>query len=187
MKKSLDTKKIFPDSKHVIEHAFSIGGVDYFSFVDALNTPYERGLTALIFFREISMNCDYEFLEQHVKAIDKLMTANPINIYQVKRLNDLLSQRIKLPKDPELLWKMASVLYFDGNESPYVYDFEYSKKKIEIWKQNSSLKDFFLQHPLTELIPYLKYADENLEQYSQMVEEFNKKHSDVVSGILSEN
>lgn len=187
MKKNFDTKKIFPDSKHVIEHAFTVGGVDYFTFIDALNTPYERGLTSLVFFREISMNVDHEFLEQHVQAVEKVMTTNPINIYQVKQLNDLLAQRIKLPKDPELLWKMASVLYFDANESPYTYDFEYSKRKIEHWKANSSVKDFFLQHQLTELIPYLKFADENLEQYSKMVEEYKKKHSAVVSGILSAN
>jgi hypothetical protein len=183
--KLFNRNKIPFDTKHVVELAFTVGGVDYFSFVDTLNTPYERALSALIYYKEISMNCDHEFLEQHTQAIDKVMNANPINIYQIKQLNDLLKQRLALPKDPELLWKLASVIYFDKNESPYVYDFEYSKKKIVHWKQHSQTKDFFLQHQLTELIPYLKYAGESLDQYSMMTEEFKKKHLDVVSAITS--
>jgi hypothetical protein len=54
-----------------------------------------------------------------------------------------LAQRLKLPKDTELLYKLASVVYFDKEESPEVYDFEYAKKKIAFWKESASLVIFF--------------------------------------------
>lgn len=178
-------KNIFPEQKHVVELAFKVAGQEYFCFADPFNAPYERALTAIVFYREVSMNCDYSLLQKHTDAVNELLMSSRIDVFKIKTLNDLLTQRIKLPKDPELIYKLASVVYFDKNESPEVYDFEYGKKKIAFWKQHASLKDFFLQQPLIELIPYLKHADQNIENYSLIAEQFSKIHSDTLSDILS--
>lgn len=179
--------KIQFETKHVVEWAFKVNGVDYYCHADPLNGPYERALTALVFYKEMSMNIDHEFLQRHVEATHKLLTSNPIDVFKIKQLNDLLLQRIKLPKDPELLYKLASVVYFDGNESPVVYDFEYGKKKIEFWKQNASVKDFFLQKPLVKLMPFLQQYDENLDTFFQVVTDYKKTHLEKVLETLSVN
>lgn len=171
------------DTKHVVELAFTVNGVDYFCHTDPLNGPYERALTALIFYKEISMNCDHELLTKHVEATHKLLTSNPIDVFKIKQLNDLLIQRLKLPKDPELLYKLASVVYFDSNESPSVYDFTYSQKKIEFWKEHTTLKDFFLQKPIVKLMPFLLQYEENLDTFSQVLKEYKKAHLEKLSEL----
>jgi hypothetical protein len=182
-----NTKSLFPEAKHVIQHAFTVAGKEYYTFADMLNQPFERALTALIYYKEVDLNIDNEFLLKHTEAVNTVLTSNPIDVYKLKALNDLLKQRATLPKQNELLYKLASVVYFDKDENPAVYDFEYAKKKIAYWKEHTTLEAFFLQKPLVELIPYLKYAGSGLATYSQMIESFHTHHSDVVSGIISAN
>lgn len=178
-------KNIFPEQKHVIEHAFTVAGKDYYKFKDHLNIPYERALSCLVYYREVDMNIDHDFLKQHLEAIDKILKATTIDVFKIKALNDQLLTRLQLPKDPELMFKLASVVFFDASESPEVYDWQYGKDKIEFWKKHASLTDFFLQMPLQELIPYLRYAGENLSTYSLMVQNVNKVHSDNLSAMSS--
>jgi hypothetical protein len=186
IKKNINAKKFFPESRHIITYAFSIGANHYFKFDDHLNIPYERALSCLVFYREVEMNIDHMFLKAHIDAIDNILLSKQIDIFKIKNLNDQLKTRLTLPKDPELMYKLASVVYFDQHESPEVYEWEYGKKKIDFWKKNSSLKDFFLQKPLQELIPYLRYAGENLETFSRMMQDVNDHHWGKVLGNLSE-
>lgn len=178
-------RKSFPDQKHVVEYAFTVAGRRYFKFQDPLNIPYERALSCLVYYREVDMNIDREFLQEHLDAINTILTSAQIDIFKIKALNDQLLTRLQLPKDPELMYKLASVVFFDQEESPEVYDWEYGKKKIAFWKKHASIKDFFLQTPIVELIPYLKYAGENLETFSQMITDVNKVHSDNLSALSS--
>jgi hypothetical protein len=185
--KRRDIKKVFPDAKHVIEFAFSVAGKDYYRFVDHLNIPYERALSCLVYYREVDMNIDHDLLKQHLEAVNKILTGTTIDIFKIKQLNDQLLQKLQLPKDPELLYKLASVVFFDSEENPALYEWEHGKKKIEFWKQNASLQDFFLQKPIVDLIPYLQYAGENLETFSRMVQDVNKLHLENLSAISSDS
>ncbi len=178
IKKNISPKKYFPAARHIINYAFSVGTRHYFRFDDHLNVPYERALSCLVYYREIEMNCDHSFLKAHTEAINKILLSNPINVFKIKEINDQLAQRLKLPKDPELMYKLASVVFFDQDENPEVYEWEYCRKKIEFWKKSTSLTDFFLQKPLVELIPYLQHAGENLQAFSQLIEEANVQHLD---------
>lgn len=178
-------KNIFPDAKHTIEFCFRVGGKDYYKFTDLLNTPYERALSALVYYREADMNIDRDFLEKHLEAINEVLLSPRIDIFKIKGLNDQLMQRLKLPKSSDLLWKLASVVYFDKDESPVTYDWEYSKRKIEFWKEHSSVNDFFLQQPVIDLIPYLRHCGENLSEFGKMMEDIDRQHSDNLSTLSS--
>lgn len=184
--KGLSPKKFFPNTKHIINYAFSIGAKHYFRYDDHLNLPYQRALCSLVFYKEIELNIDHTFLTAHVEAINNILLSTKIDIYKIKELNDLLMQRMKLPKDPDLMYKLASVVFFGAEENPEVYEFEFGKKKIEFWKKNASVTDFFLSMPLQELIPYIKHAGENLEAYSRLLEKTKSRHSDKVLQALSE-
>lgn len=187
IEKNIDPKKFFPSSKHIIIYAFTIGTKHYFRFDDHLNIPYQRGLTSLLFYKEVELNIDSELLKAHFEAVDNILMSTKINVFEIKRLNDLLMQRTKLPKDPELMYKLASVVFFGADENPEVYEFEHGKKKILFWKKNTSLDAFFLSMPLVELIPYLKYAGENLQAFSRLISDVSQTHTDKVLQHLSES
>ena len=189
IRKGINPKDFFPDAKHIITYGFSIGERHYFRFDDPLNTPYDRALKTLVYFKELDMNCDRAFIKAHTEAFDNALSQPSINIdtlVELKQLNDQLKQRLELPKEPELMYKLASVVFFDQFENPYVYEFKYGMNKIKAWKKETSLEDFFLQKPLLELIPYLEFAGENLKQYSEMTEKVNQQHLDKILPMLSE-
>jgi len=189
IKTGINPKEFFPDAKHIILYAFTIGERHYFRFDDMLNVPYSRALQTLVYYKEMDMNCDRSFIQAHTMAFDNALTKATITIdtlIELKKLNDQLKQRLELPKEPDLMYKLASVVYFDQYENPEVYEFKYGENKIKAWKKNTSLTDFFLSKPLVELIPYLKFAGENLQQFSTMTERTSKSHLENISAMLSD-
>jgi hypothetical protein len=185
----INPKEFFPDAKHIITYAFTIGDRHYFRFDDLLNMNYDRALKCLVYYKELDMNCDRTFLKAHTLAFDNALKQQQITIdtlVELKHLNDQLKQRLELPKEPDLMFKLASVVFFDQKENPYVYEYKYGENKIRFWKKSTSLTDFFLQKPLLELIPYLQYAGENLEQFSAMTKKTNQQHLDKMLAMLSD-
>lgn len=189
IKTGINPKDYFKDAKHIISYAFTIGDRHYFRFDDPLNTPYDRALKTLVYYKELDMNCDRTFLKAHTEAFDNALSKSSITIdtlIDLKQLNDQLKARLELPKEPELMYKLASVVFFDQSENPYVYEFKYGVNKIKAWKRDTTMEDFFLQKPLLELIPYLQFAGENLEQFSAMTEKVNQQHLDKILPMLSD-
>lgn len=184
------SKNKFPESKHIIEPAFTVGGIQYYCFKDIFNLPYKRALQALVYYREVSLNIDREYIEMHIQAVRNALTptANKkiIDVNAAYAMNEQLAQRLKLPPDVDMLYKLAAIVYFDANEKPENYEFDYGAKKIEFWKKHKSVEDFFLQTPLQELIPFLKEAGKNLNTYQEMIKETKKKHLEKVLSHLSE-
>lgn len=189
IKTGINPKEFFPDAKHIITYAFTIGERHYFRFDDPLNTPYDRALKTLVYYKELDMNCDRALLKAHTEAFDNALSKNSINIdtlVELKQLNDQLKQRLELPKEPELMYKLASVVFFDQSENPYVYEFKYGINKIKAWKKDTTLEDFFLSIPLKMLIPYLEHAEQNLSMFSQMTERHSEAHLEKLSAMLSD-
>lgn len=189
IRNDINPKDYFPDSKYIITYSFSLGDRHYFRFDDLLNIGYDRALKTLVYYKEMDMNADREFLKLHTQAIDNILKRASLTIddlLDVRMLNNQLKQRLELPKEPDLMYKLASVVFFDQHENPQVYEFKYGEKKIAAWKKNASLHDFFLQKPLQELIPYLRYADESLQQYSQMTQRVTQEQLDNLLPLLSE-
>lgn len=184
----IDPKKFFPDEKHIIAYAFTIEKRHYFRFDEPLSTGYDRALKCLVYYKEMEMNIDREFIKAHTQAIDNIFLRKTLTIddlMDIRKLNNQLKQRLELPKEPDLMYKLAAVVFFDQFENPNVYEFKYGEKKIAFWKKSTTLTDFFLQMPLMELIPYLKHAGENLVQFSEMTERSTKEHLDNLLPFLS--
>lgn len=178
-----DPKKLFPEQKHVIEHAFGIGGIDYYRFNDVFSLPYERGLMAITFYEELRMKCTYDNLKLHTEAMRKLLNEPKIDIYKINALNEMLAERLNMVTDVDLLYKLASVVFFDKNENPCLYEMDYNQKKIEQWKKHKGVNDFFLQKPLQELIPFLNTVDLDLEKYLAVAEGIKETHLRVLESI----
>ena len=175
--------------EHHITNAFVINEkppILFFNFTDPFNTPCERALDALDIFEEASMRCTRDFLLAHTVAIDNLLKAQTINIFEIHKLNTQLKERLELIVYPELIYKLASVYYFDETENPYRYDAKYGQEKIKLWKDHG-LEDFFLLQPIRKLIPSYELSGINLETYSQITQKIDKVHLESLSTHLSSN
>lgn len=153
------------ETNYVIEFAFKHNGKNYYQMSDYTNIPCERAFTAVSYYDELSMKCDRVFLLAHNEAIET--ACNNGKLTEVVKLNHDLKLRLSLVSDPDLLLKLASVVFFDENESPLVYDFAYNEKKIKEWKKDK-LMDFFQVLPLQNLIPSLDFSKIDLKTFTQM-------------------
>lgn len=161
-------KDIFPNAEYKIEKVFTVAGVDYYAFANLQDAGCLRALKVMTFYTELQMRCDYDYLQKHVEAVDTVLTSNRVDIYKLKTYNDYLKDRLTWIVDTDLVYKLASVVYFDETENALDYDFEYCQKKIEFWKKHLPVNDFFLSAPISELVPFLKNADINLDEYSRV-------------------
>lgn len=176
------------NSKYVIKEAFTMGGRTFYMFDDVFNVPYERGLKSLVYYEEFRMRVTKEYMKMHTDAMDKLLSdPKKIDVSKMAILNKQLKERAELIVEPDMLYKLASVVFFDKNEKPWSYEFEYANKKIAFWKKHCSNQDFFLGTPLVTLIPFLKLSETNLDTYSAVVEKVNQIHYGFLSDILSNN
>ena len=173
-----------PKTEYPIEEAFTINGITYYKYSDTFNVPYERGLKAITKYEEARMKITYEYMLQHTEAMNKILKSKQIDIFKIKNLNDILAERLKWVTDVDILYGLASIVFFDKTENPTTYDYKYNAEKIKFWKENKSVEDFFFQVPMLELMPFLKDLEMNLKSYSEITEAMNQIHSDLVSSIV---
>lgn len=180
-------KKRQQKEMHRIEYAFTSGGRKYYRYEDITNLPYQRGRAALTAYNEVEMRCSREFLLDWTKKMDAVLHNNPIDIFEINKLNGILKDRLSLTADLDLCYKLAAIVYFDKTEKPEVYEPAYAEKKIARWKKDQSVSDFFSQMPLKELIPYLSNAIGDFDTFFQLNEELNQLHADLIRLIGSTN
>ena len=174
------------EEKYRIEYAFTSGGTKYYRYADIHNLPYDRGLTAMQVYNEVEMRCSLEFLKLYTKTVEDILMAKDINIYNLKAANDILKQRLQLSVDVELLYRLASVCFFDKTENPRVYDQQYAEKKIAKWRKDAKVADFFSQIPMRELMPFLARVNFDLDTYTPINEQLNQSHSETLRFLSSQ-
>jgi hypothetical protein len=181
-------KPYLEDGKYRVTEAFDHDGTKYLMFDNAFEVPTGRMLAANTIYIEMEMRTDREYLDLHIRAMEKLL--NPadrkINISYISQLNVNLKERLELMPLPDFVYKLASVIFFDESESKFSYDFEYNRKKIAKWKKDPKLLDFFLTRLATELIPSLKPAEKSTQMYFQVAEKIDRIHRDNLTKVLSE-
>jgi len=154
------------EGKYKVIPAFSIGGV----------------------YAEMEMNCNKEYLETHVKAMDKILSdPKKISMKHIVQLNINLKERLDLMPFPEFIYKLASVIFFDDTESLYSYDYDYNKLKIEKWKAAGGTLDFFSATPLAELVPSLNMPAKDTQTYLTVSKFISETHQALLTETLSES
>lgn len=180
---------IFPGAKRVINEAFVFNGTPYYCFDSVFNLPYQRGLAAVMVYEEMRMKCDLELLKAFTDANDKILSGNKLALpqfYELKKMNDIVKERLTWVIDTDLVYKLASVVFFDSAESPYHYDSKYAFEKVQQWKKSEDINTFFLREPIQSLIPFLKGVEVNFQEYSEAQNELTKKHHLTFSTNTSE-
>jgi len=174
------------ENQYKITEAFRLDGVTYYMFDDQFKLPTGRGLCALTIYEEFNMRCTREYLELHTRAMEKLLSdPKKINIQAIAIINKNLGERLNLAMFPDHIYKLASVVFFDKDESPYNYVYQYNAMKIEKWKAPGGTLDFFLKTPLKDLIPSLKLPEENVQDYFQVATQIDQMHQQDLQEVFS--
>ena len=180
-------KAILIDNTYRIVPAFEWKGETYYMHENPLNTATGRGLTAMVFMEEILMRCSVDYLKHHVQAVEKIVSdPKKINISAIVQLNNNLKERVNfLVALPEHVFKMASIVFFTKEESPYKYDAKFNEQKIKAWQEAEGMYDFFLQTPLKTLLPFLVLPENNSAYYLKVQQNINQMHLKQVADLLS--
>lgn len=165
-----------------IVFAFTCGGVDYYRWRDINNLPALRGLMAYTVTNELTMRVDREYLLQYTESVDALINSDKaIKKTELAQLNIHLKERLHFIVETELLYKLATIVFFDKRENIYEYDFSYGQEKINLWKKEN-MNVFFSKVSIEQLINYKGLSDIDLQTYSEVT----KKIKEVQSIYLSE-
>jgi hypothetical protein len=160
------------DEGHVIIPAFESGGVQYYMMKDIFNSFAGRALDAMAIYEKWSMRTTPDFMRDWLQALENTINANPIKITEVAEMINLMRERINFALPTEsIIWELASVAFFDRNESPYRYDEAYAKEKIERWKEDIGLPAFFFKTPLRDMVSLPDLSEDALKSYLKTIEE----------------
>ena len=177
-------KQFKVDEGHVIYKAFKSGGVQYYYIKDTFNTFAMRAMDALAIYEQWQMRCTSEYLRAYVEASDAALNKGLLT--EAASLNQRMKERLDFAIPTEdIIWNFAAVVYFDENESPYKYDHEYGKEKINKWRKDMQVTDFFSRQPIKALIPLPELSDKDLQGYSKMVNQISQVQLKQVLSQLS--
>jgi len=176
-----------PKVDHAIEHSFTIRSIGYFRFKDISKIKCIRAFHVGDFYNELAMRCDRDYLIKHCETMEKVLS-NPkqINIGYLAQLNMQLKERLDMIYETDLVYKIASVIFFDETEDPYDYDDKHAKDKIAIFKnhtkENSS---FFFDTLFKSLIDTNDLSDQDLQTYMEVGQQMTRQHLANISTMLS--
>lgn len=183
----LEPKPYLLFDKYEIVPAFEFKGETFFMHRDPLNTLAGRGLTSMMFFEELLMRCDVNYLKDYCQAVRSIFSdPKRIDILQLATITQHLEERVNfLAAIPEHVYKMASVVFFTENECPFRYDQEIGMKRVAEWKEAPGMYSFFLRTPLSQLIPCLQLPEANSPVFLQVQEKIAEIHLKTLRQILS--
>ena len=171
-------KALLIDNKYRIVPAFEWRGEVYYMHEDPMNVSTGRGLLAMVHLEELLMRCTADYLRDHVEAVENIFKdGQRIDLPRLMRLNYNLKERLNfLVAVPDQVYKLASVVFFTKDESPFKYDKAYNEAKIAAWKEAPDMYDFFLQTPLKTLLPFLTLPESDTRGYLAVQEKISSIH-----------
>lgn len=178
-------KSYLINDKFKISEAFEHQGKKYLKFDNAFDMTTGRGLQAMTIYDEFNMHVDRNYLELHVKAVEKILNEPKIKLTTLIQIHNNLKERLELNPFPDHIYKLASVLFFDESESPFSYDPVYNNKKIAVWRADPEMLPFLVRVPLRDLMPFTGTAEGNLRTYFDVVEKINEVHHSKMLETLS--
>jgi hypothetical protein len=180
-----NTPKFIENPLSPVEFAFNDGVEDYYQHVDPFGAPCMRALAAITAYEELRKRTTRELdlleVDEVLKQVEKakesisggkgLINLNKTieALQQIEYVAQSKKARLDFIFEPETAYKFAAVVFFDKNESPLRYDSVYGQRKIDRWKKDMTVSDFFFRQPINRLIPFSGESELNLDQYSSVV------------------
>jgi hypothetical protein len=149
-------------------------GHRWYEYTRPTQLPIRRALSAEIAAKQAKMNITRETL---IESIDKMVGyANKGNIVDLFTLLTEIQRRMTFCCEEATMVELASVYFLLDDENPELVEDFYKRKKLEIWKNDSELKYFFLQSLLkltqnftTSLaFDIREYLEENIKELEKL-------------------
>ncbi|KKN67225.1 hypothetical protein LCGC14_0463980 [marine sediment metagenome] len=174
-------------TEHPTDYLFTLDGLKHYRYKDISKTNCQRMFAANDYFNELSMRCSREYLQEHTKAMDVILSDKSIDIQKVSQLNLQLKERLDMIHESDMIYKIASVIIFDTTENPHDYDFKYGQEKIQRFKKKAQSDPMFLIKLFKITVGSPNLSDKDLLTYMEVGSKINQEHLATISTILSNN
>ena len=174
-------------TEHPVDYLFTLDGIKHYRYKDISKTNCQRMFASNDYFNELSMRCSREYLQEHTKAMDAILSSKTIDIQKVSQLNLQLKERLDMIHESDMIYKIASVIIFDTTENPHDYDFKYGQEKIARFKKASQKDAFFLIKLFKITVGSPNMSDQDLLTYMEVGGKITQEHLEVISTIMSKS
>jgi len=160
--------------------AFICGGIQYYCFHRENEMPVLRGFEALDIYSALEKGLSWETVATAIDAWADCLVVKTgrIDLGQVLKIVQGLQKAAVRPENYnlELMYRLASVIFFDEGEDVYTYSPDYAKNKIAFWRLHApEAHAFFLTLPLDAFLPLQNISknDFQVSTKNQLTEELN--------------
>lgn len=181
---------VHPKFGNHIQYAFTCNGTNYYRLLNDDEVYKDRFPYLVKFSNECNMKLTSDdiikFMDEILNECNVGLEKKTISLTNIVRIADNVKYRAEWLFEPESLYRLASVVYFDLGENIKIYDFEYNKNKIELFKKKGEeLLRYLLQKILGGSHPFLNLSLEDSVQYLSLMEDHKKKEQRLTSSKKS--
>lgn len=186
-----EIKNIYnPEYEGLIEPAvdshgkpFIVRGKQYYNFKSDSMVRTGRYMFVQNFLQEANYRMTVDRLKAYIARIRSEIDGSKqgkegptINIGNAIVFLDQMKNLTELAFEPETVYRLASVIYFDDTEDVTRWDKEHNDKKIAAWKEDGTL-DFFYGRPFIELTGLKGISETDLrdcfDKFQKLTDEYN--------------
>jgi hypothetical protein len=161
--KELSQGNFLVKPENEVEFCFEASNGKNWKFVDEQKIPAGRAMHALDIYAKLEERTDKNYHKLAYQAI--IDQANKGQLVKVANIAQNALDRVNHIANADLMYELASVLYFDEHENPYEYSYEYAEKKIALWRKDG-LESFFSRTPLKDYLPSFGSSSMNFQIYT---------------------
>lgn len=177
-----------PDYIGQLEEAFTVRGVQYWCFKHDTRIPMGRYMFIQNFLQEVLYRMTVDRLKAYIDKIRSQIDGSSVNKEGTPSINignaivflDQMKNLTELAFEPETVYRLASVIYFDETEDVTRWDPEHNKKKIAAWKEDGTL-DFFYGRPFIELTGLKGISETDLRDCFDKFQKLTDEYSTVLN------
>lgn len=161
-----------------VTEIYRAAGHVFYKFENSLEIPAQRAIAAEVAIRQAAMNMTPEILNQSIdKCIDYANKGQIVNLFAIlKEMKD----RCTMIAERETLMQLATVYFLMDDEDESKYIRSEQQRKIDLFKENSELADFFLQksweyitnsteNSQQDMLTYLKETQAKVKRLSELI------------------
>lgn len=176
-----------PEFAPLVEVAFKSGGKNYYWFIKDTQIRTGRYMVMQNLLQEVNLRMDRERFLEYVKRIISELdgTRNVVNVGNALAFLGHMKTMGEMAFEPDTVYRLASVIFFDDTEDLRTWDKKYNEKKIAGWKEDGTL-DFFYSKPFKELIGLNDISETDLKTYLERAQELIDGYKSVLSSATRE-
>ena len=143
-----------PEFTGLIEESFKVRGITYYNFKSDTQVRTGRYIFVQNFLQEVYFRMDLDRLKMYISRVREEIDGSKngqINVGNACAFLDQMKNLTELAFEPDTVYRLASVIFFDDTEDVTKWDKAHNDKKIAAWKEEGTL-DFFYKRPFTALM-----------------------------------